>query len=221
MSAEIAELKRALFSLQADSGAFVSEVRNGDISLPDYNGFVTALVLREMEGFADSGCAEPLNRALDFLQECEGSRSGMFSFWPPGRCPSWVPYNPEECDSTAVIAAELFHFGRLAPERVSSLVLNSLPAFQTSTGEFLAWRSRGVVPNPADLVLNVNVVAFLAQTGSRGSAVYRDACGAICDMAASCEGSPQRLDRLTPYYPDVAEVFLALDHALRRGAHEL
>lgn len=221
MSDEAADLKRRLFSLQADSGAFLSEVRNSGVSLPDYNGLVTALVLREMEDFLDPACEEPLNRALGFLQQCLSPGSGMCSFWPPDRCPSWTPYNPEECDTTAVIVAELFHFGRITPKRTRSIVLDSLPGFQTGTGVFLAWRSQGIAPNPFDLVLNVNVVAFLAQTGFRDTAMYRDACRVICDSFASCAESPDRLDRLTPYYPDATEISLALENALRRGAEEL
>jgi hypothetical protein len=221
MRNEVPDLKRGLFSLQADSGAFVSEVRNGGISRPDYNGFVTALVLREMEAFVDPACEEPLNRALGFLQRCLSPGSGMCSFWPSDHCPSWTPYNPEECDSTAVIVAELLHFGRIAPETTRSIVFDSLPGFQAETGAFLAWRSQGVAPNPVDLVLNVNVVAFLAQAGFRDSAMYRGACRAICAAFASCAESPDQLDRLTPYYPDAAEIFLALENALRRGAEEL
>jgi hypothetical protein len=192
-----------------------------------------------MEAFADLECAEPLNRALDFLQECcsaedsamarrnadaqpeKWSGSGMCTFWPPFRCPAWAPYNPEDCDSTAVIAAELFHFGRITTERARSIALDSMPAFQKETGEFLAWRTQGVVPNPVDLALNINVVAFLAQTGSCGATVYRNACRAICEAAASCKDSPHLLDQLVPYYPDSAEVLLALHNALYRGAREL
>jgi hypothetical protein len=214
-------LKQQLFSLQADSGAFLSSVHNGNTVLPDYNGFATALVLREMEKFADEECQEPLNRALDFLQECEWTESGMFSFWPRDEAPSWAPYNPEECDSSAVIAAELFYFGRIDPERARFIGIHSMSAFQTSTGEFLAWRTRGLFPNPVDFGLNVNVAAFLAQTGSRESEAYRNVCRAICDMADSCGDSPERLHRLCPYYPEKREIFLALDHALRRGVTEL
>lgn len=221
MSDPIAELTRRLFSLQAESGAFVSTVRNGDVSVPDYNGFATALVVREMEAFGGPECEGPLNRALDFLQTCECPDSGMFSFWAKDRAPSWVPYNPEECDSSAVIAAELFHFGRITPERARFIALHSMPEFQMEAGEFLAWRTRGLVPNPVDFGLNVNVAAFLAQSGSRDSIVYRNVCRAICDMAGSCAGRLDRLDCLAPYYPDTGELFVALDHASRRGASEL
>ena len=174
-----------------------------------------------MERFADAECEEPLNRALDFLQKCEWAETGMFSFWPCDEAPAWAPYNPEECDTSAVIAAELFHFGRIAFERALFIGLNSMPAFQTGAGEFLAFRTRGLFPNPVDLGLNVNVAAFLAQTGSRESAAYRNVCRAICDMADSCGDSLERLDQLSPYYPGTEEIFLALDHALRRGASEL
>lgn len=215
------ELKRELFSLQSESGAFLSSVHNGNAVLPDRNGFATALVLREMERFADPECEAPLNRALDFLQQCEWAESGMFSFWPRDNAPSWAPYNPEECDTSAVIAAELFHFGRITAERARFIGLNSMSAFQTGTGEFLAWRTRGLVPNPVDFGLNVNVAAFLAQTGARESAAYRNVCRVILDMAYSCGDSLERLDRLSPYYPGTREIFLALDHAVRRGANEL
>src|SRR6185437_2966084 len=221
MSDPIAELRRRLFSLQAQSGAFVSEVRNGDVSIPDYNGFATALVVREMETFGSAECEGPLNRALDFLQKCESPDSGMFSFWARDLAPLWAPYNPEECDSSAVIAAELFHFGRITPERARFIALDSMPGFQVGAGEFLAWRTQGLVPNPVDFGLNVNVAAFLAQTGSRNSIVYRNVCRVICEMADSCAGRLDRLDRLAPYYPDPGELFVALDHALRRGASEL
>jgi hypothetical protein len=222
MNDEIATMIRSLFSLQADSGAFAAIVHNCGASIPDYNGLVTALVLREMEEFARSEHAEPLNRALDFLEDCTSSSgSGMFSLWPPNRTPSWALYNPDDCDTTAVIAAELFHFNRITPETARFIALDLMPEFQTSTGEFLAWRTRGVLPNPADIVLNVNVVAFLAQTGCHDSAAYRNACRAICDAVSSCEASLGQLDRLMPFYPETAEISVALRSALRRGAHEL
>lgn len=221
MRDEVVGLMRRLVSLQAESGAFVSDVRNGGVSLSDYNGPVTALVLRELEDFVDPAWEEPRNRALCFLEQCLSPGSGMCSFWPPDRSPAWAPYNPEECDTTALIVAELFHFGRITPERIRSIVFDSLPGFQSGNGAFLAWRSQGIVPNPVDLALNVNVVAFLAQTGFCDSAMYRDACRAICDLFASCLESPDQLDRLTPYYPDPTEISLALENALCRGAEEL
>jgi hypothetical protein len=141
----------------------------------------------------------------------------MCTFWPADQCPSWAPYNPEDCDSTAVIAAELFHFGRMTPEKARFLSQESMPRFQTGAGDFLAWRSQGIVPNPPDLVVNVNVVAFLAQIGSRGSEPYRQACAAILHSSAE----PSVLDHCAPYYPETAEILRAFDNALGRGAGEL
>src|SRR5262249_34968148 len=120
-----------------------------------------------------------------------------------------------------VIAAELFHFGRLTSETARLIALEAMPQFRTGTGEFLAWRTQGIVPNPVDLGLNTNVAAFLAQTGCSDSAPYRASCRAICDRVASCDSHPRLLDELVPYYPEPSEFFLALENAVRRGAREL
>jgi hypothetical protein len=232
---DLAELKELLLSLQAPSGAFESTVHAGNRSFPDYNGFVTALVLRELEAFAGlDGWSAPLGRALDFLEECQSpSRQGLFFFWPAHRWPPWAPRIPEDCDCTATIASELLHYGRIGLDTAHTIVSDALlpyrlPLSQASPGKpwirpgaFLTWHHLGAAPNPVDVVVNVNVAAFLAQTGCTGHASYREVCRMIFDGISWCARRWEYLERLSPYYPEGWELVFALHNALRRGAADL
>ena len=232
---DLAELTRLLLSLQAPSGAFESTVHAGNNSFSDYNGFVTAIVLRELEAFAGlDGWSAPLERALDFLEECESpSRPGLFFFWPSHRWPRWAPRIPEDCDCTATIASELLHYGRIGLDTAHKIVSASLlpyrlPIAPESRGKpwirpgvFLTWHYLGAAPNPVDIVVNVNVAAFLAQTGCTGHAAYGEVCRMIFDGISWCSRQWECLERLSPYYPEGWELVFALKNALRRGAEEL
>jgi len=235
MQNDPAELKRLLLSLQAESGAFASTVHSGKDSLSDYNGFVTALVLRELEPVAGlHGWDAPLGRALDFLEECESpARPGMFFFWPPDRWPLWAPGIPEDCDCTATMASELVHYGRMGLDKARAIAANALLPYRVDTerktpekpwirtGVFLTWHYSGPAPNPVDIVVNVNVAAFLAQTGSTHHPAYGQACQMIFDGIRWCNRRWENLERLSPYYPEPWELIFALHHALRRGAADL
>lgn len=229
-----AGLIQFLLSVQADSGAFQSTVHRGGLSADDYNGFVTALVLRELEPLAGlPALRDPFRRALDFMAECEApSRVGFFAFWPQSQWPLWAPLIPEDSDCTATIASELLHYGRIDLERAREIAMTALVPYRLEnppdpgdkpwirTGAFLTWQIRSV-PNPMDCVVNVNVLAFLAQIGFQHQPGYSDACKMVSDAVSSTAGRWECLEQLSPYYPEPAELVAALKNALRRGAGSL
>jgi hypothetical protein len=231
------KLMRLLLSLQADSGAFFSTVHRGESSIQDYNGFVTALVLRELEPLPElEGWPEARERALDFLEECESPfLPGFFAFWPRHRWPEWAPVVPDDADDTAVIASELLQSGRIDVKRAQDIAstvlipyrLDSAPAQPAPhkpwirPGAFLTWLNHACEPNPMDCCVNVNVLAFLAQTGLTGQPGYKEACQMVFDGISWSARRWQNLEQLSPYYPEAAELVAALNNALRRGATAL
>jgi hypothetical protein len=228
-----------VLSLQADSGAFQSIVHRGEISVPDYNGFVTALVLRDLEPFAGlNEWKEPIERALAFLAECESpGRPGFFFFWPLHRWPVWFPRFPEDADDTAVMASELLHYRKIDLERARSIA-SALTAYRLETapsvheknapqknwvraGAFLTWLDHRSVPNQIDCTVNANVAALLAQTGLTSQSGYAESCQTILGGISYCAGRWECLEQLSPYYPEPVELTLALQNAVRKGASEL
>jgi len=228
-------LIRLLLSLQSGSGGFRSTVHSDLGSIDDENGFVTALVLRELEPLAGlPALIDPCRRALDFVARCEApSRTGFFAFWPRSRWPSWCPQVPEDLDCTATMASELLHYGRIDLARArdiaqSALIpyrLNELPAEPDKPwirpGAFLTWHHPLPFVHLMDCTVNANVAGFFAQIGLQHQAGYDDACRMIADGIHSAAGSGERLEGLSPYYPEPAELVRALQNAVRRGAAEL
>ncbi|MEO7142530.1 MAG: hypothetical protein ABI165_03415 [Bryobacteraceae bacterium] len=224
-----------LFSLQADSGAFQSTVHMGETSLHDYNGFVTALVLRELETFAGlDQWAEPLGRALSFLEKCESPlRPGFFAFWPRNQWPVWAPQVLEDADDTAAMASELFYYGRIDLEKAQFIASAALIPYRLEIvpealdqpwirpGAFLTWLHPRCVPNPIDCVVNVNVLAFLAQAEFASQPGYIEACQMVLDGIAWSARRWEHVDQLSPYYPEASELALALKNAVRKGAADL
>ena len=226
---------RLLLSLQEESGAFESTVHIGAATLPDYNGFVTALVLRELGPLANSpGFQDARDRALDFLEQCESPfRSGFFAFWPRNRWPYWLPIVLDDADDTAVIASQLLHHGRIDSGRARRIASEALVPYRLENtaagpeaswirpGAFLTWLHHDCAPNPIDCVVNVNVVAFLSQIGFRDRPGYREACEMVMAGISWAARRWENLEVLSPYYPEPFELVAALDYALRSGASEL
>jgi hypothetical protein len=231
-----AELTELLLSLQADSGAFQSTVHRGGSSFHDHNGFITALVLRELEPLASlGGWPGPIDRALCFLRECESPlRPGFFSFWPRHQWPVWYPPLPDDADDTAVIASELLHYGKIDREQAQSIASSALIAYRLETapavpekpwirpGTFLTWLDhRFCEPSQVDCVVNVNVLAFLAQAGLTSQPGYAEACQMILDGISWCARRWECLEQLSPYYPEPVEFELVLRNAVSKGVTEL
>jgi hypothetical protein len=207
----------------------------GETSLHDYNGFVTALVLRELEPFAGlDGWSEPLGRALSFLEGCESPlRPGFFSFWPWYQWPVWAPRVPEDADDTAAIASELLFYGRIDLEKAQFIASSALIPYRLELapetadkpwirpGAFLTWLNHRCVPNPMDCVVNVNVLAFLAQAEFASQPGCIEACQMVLGGISWSARRWEYLEQLSPYYPEASELVFALKNAVRKGAANL
>src|ERR1700674_2264150 len=226
------DLMELLFSLQTDTGAFQSTAHMGETTLHDYNGFVTALVLRELEPFAGlDGWSEPLGRALSFLEECESPlRPGFFSFWPRHQWPVWAPRVPEDADDTAAIASELLFYGRIDLKKAQLIASSALIPYRLELapetadkpwirpGAFLTWLNHRCEPNPMDCVVNVNVLAFLAQAEFASQPGCIEACQMVRGGISWSARRWEYLEQLSPYYPEASELGFALKNAIRKGA---
>jgi hypothetical protein len=72
-----------------------------------------------------------------------------------------------------------------------------------------------------DCCVNVNVLAFLAQTGLTDAPGYSQACEMVLEGIRWSARRWDYLDRLSPYYPKGLDLSMALKNALRRGATAL
>jgi len=225
---------RLVLESQSEDGGFPSYVRFGDRTEPDWNGFVTALVLRALRSVPDGpALGRARARALDFLEHCESpERPGVFGFWPRARCPAWAAGITQDADDTAVIALELFRYGRLSLSDIRRTVCKKLlchrlgvpvgvPMPWIRPGVFLTWLHEGVHPNPIDCCVNANVVALMTAAGLSNLPGYGEACAMIQEGIRWAGPSEPRILMLIPYYPDPEELCHALRHTVECGAEAL
>ncbi|HEX6086227.1 MAG TPA: hypothetical protein VF266_16980 [Thermoanaerobaculia bacterium] len=225
----------ALEEEQTAIGAIRSYVHLPAGEVPDENGFVTGLAMRElwMRGAGEEAAALR-DRAGRFLLRCESPRfPGLFSFWPEYGYPSWIGdvrlY--EDADDSAICALELVRCGirtedalvqtarRLAfRHRVHDPVMLTAPWHRL--GVFPTWLWPGA-RNTIDCCVNANVVALLAAAHMRDAPGYAEACAMIEEATEWAGAAPERLRAIVPYYPHPSELARALEHALRCGAAEL
>jgi hypothetical protein len=224
-----------LLSLQSESGAFHSRVYFRSGSEDDWNGFTTALVLRELAPLPMSDAlTQARERALDFLERCESrDRPGCFAFWPRDRWPTWIVSFPEDADDTSVMVSELLRHGRLTIEQaqeivnavlVSNRLANSVKPLHSPwlrPGVFLTWLAQDARDNPVDCCVNANAVGVMAQLQLDGAPGYQEACEMLIDAATWAEGSWERVSLLSPFYPHSFELIRAVQHAIELGAKPL
>jgi hypothetical protein len=216
---------------QSGDGAFLSYVRFGERTEPDWNGFTTALVTRALARVPSlRSLSQARTRALDFLQCCESpDRVGAFGFWPRLRRPAWGVGMTEDADDTAVIALELFRHGRLSLQNIRRIVCKVLFPFRLCSlpeplppwvgqGVFLTWLHSEVLPNPVDCCVNANVIALMAGAGLTHLPGYAEACAMIQEGIRWARRSWVRARALVPFYPDPRELYYALHHAVEWGA---
>lgn len=218
---------------QAPTGAFRSWVRlPGGNVVPDGNGFLTALVLRELGPVDDERLEAVVGRACQFLLRCRAARQpGTFTFWPEEAYPSWMGPTRlyPDADDTAVATMQLVA-RRVLPREALQGAAAHVVRYRGLTehvrapwqreGAFLTWLFPGL-SNRLDCCVNANVVALLAQAGLRESDGYRAAVEMIV-AAVELQVDPRGPGAdLTPYYADPAELGHAMDWAVQAGATEL
>lgn len=215
---------------QAASGAFPSTVRHHGEIHTDENGFVTALMVRELARWPGTG--EAVGRALDFLERCRGT-SGAFHFYPRGDEPSWMGRRlAADADDTALFASTLLAHGRLDLDEVDRLIDEVLEPFRVhyrpSTepswvwqGAYRTWLDPKARPNPVDCCVNANVAAFLSATGRTGHPGYAAAVRTVTAGLRWAGAVEWQARSLTPWYPHPAELLHALARAVAAGAEDL
>ena len=225
-------LVQRLLAEQYSNGAFRSTVFLHDRKLDDYNGFVTAQVLR-----AISTRLEPqspvMSRALDFLERCAYPMpQGSFGFWPREKVPAWMPAPlPPDADDTAVIALELGRAGRRTMAELREIACNALVTCRAGRlpaprppwireGVFLTWLRPGP-GNVVDCVVNANVIALLAFCGLWRVPGFEQAVTLIENALDWAGPSLERAQTITPFYPDPSELLHAVRQAVSCGAVQL
>jgi hypothetical protein len=222
----------SILSLQTPAGAFPSVVRHSDGSSgQDENGFVTALVLRELgrAGISAHRWSTARDRALNFLEQCRSCQvEGAFGFWPEARRPQWAVNVPPDIDDTALAGEELRSAGRLDSSAQWDVIrVLSRARVERHGGGMVAWVRQGAfatwigAPGAVDCCANANVVAFLVGTGMEGLPGVREAIQMIGDAIEWSGSSWARLVSVSPFYAHPSELRRAIDHAVAAGATEL
>lgn len=217
----------AVLASQCSNGAFPSEVEG----LSDQTCFVTASVALLLDPCEHS---VPLSRALDFIERCECvDPPGAFSFYPlNGSTPRLVEALPPDADDTALAWLALLHGGRRSAEEARAAFDSWIaPASRRMVpGDSPPWIRPNAVrtwlveqgrDNPIDLAVNANVAALAARIGLADHPAFRGACDSLLAAAEGGFNPVAFLGRLSPYYADVSELWLAVRRAVSFGAAEL
>jgi hypothetical protein len=218
---------------QSPEGAFPSALHIKGREFIDWNGFITALVLRAVSSLPDfSRRSDSRRLALDFLERCESSSlPGAFGFWPEGRRPGFISPLPADADDTSIITLELLKHDRIGLNRAREVALKRLLPHRLRqvrqpsppwirSGVFLTWLSSSSL-NVVDCCVNANVVAMLAFLDLDNMPGFVEASGMIEDAVRWAGSSKYRFQLITPFYPDPQEMIYALIHAIDCGADQL
>lgn len=228
----ISEFVKRLKIWQSPEGAFQSIIVFRDHKEVDWNGFVTALILRELRQFSsEPELRQLIELSLDFLEQCASDQfPGAFSFWPCTSRPKWASQIPADVDDTAIMSLELYRYGRIKHQHllrtICKVLINQrvrrsheLRPNWIMPGSFMTWiaiNSRH--PNIVDCCVNANVLALMAYAGATYLPGYKEAAAMIEAGLQWASNSPLRIGALTPFYPNPYEFYLAVKHAVESGA---
>lgn len=208
-------------------GVVPSVFEHRGLQRADRNGFVGALAVRALRR---QGRAVPA-AMLDALERCRTGEGG-FGFWPVHARPAWAPALPGDADDTAIMLFELLRAGRIdidaarrtacrtiGRHRIATLPLLRPPWLRT--GVFSTWHRAGRTHDVIDCTATANVLALLAALSLDHLPGAPAATAMLADAVAWAGDAPARAASLSPFYPDPAELVLALTHAVEAGAHAL
>lgn len=208
-------------------GLLSSEVTLMGRTLPDRNGFVTALAVRTLR----MAGSEVPGAMLDGLERCR-SLAGGFRFWPPELQPLWAPNLPDDTDDTALMVLELFLAGRMTrteARRTACLTIgrHRIAFFERAgppwrrAGVFRTWHREGSREDLVDCVMTANVLGLLAALDPLSLPGSAEATAMLETAIAWAGNDQERAASLSPFYPDPAELVLALAQAVAQGAKRL
>lgn len=226
-----------LLGSQSERGAFPSRVEGGGGTIADETCFVTAQVALILADLRARGAAAPaldasLERALDFVAACACPQvPGAYLFYPPALPGPRLPIGlPPDADDSALAWLALIRGGRRTRAEARA-VLPELFARVSGGGARHgdpAWVRAGVrrtwltgAGGPADIGVNANILAALAEAGCAPGADDLRACAAIGAACALVEPDRSALRALAPFYAHPAEVAIALERAVEAGMDAL
>lgn len=222
-----------LITQQTASGGYPSNVYFQRQTLPDTNGFMTALILRELSRISYPLSSTITQRALDFLQTCQSAKCiGLFNFYPPTATPPWIKNLPDDVDDTAIIALELFRHKRIDRTFVLKHICSSISNVRLKKidtpapvwlqpGVFFTWFQNSEHRNIVDCCVNANVVALFSAAGITHWKGYMEACQMIEEGIRWAGNHKERAKLLTPFYADPVELWYAVRNAIEQGAIHL
>jgi hypothetical protein len=227
-----------LAALQLSNGGFASVVTSPRGRIDDCNGFTAAIVLRLTRHLPpDPTVTRIRERALAYIATCVASSvPDAFAFWPDAARPRWAPSIPADVDDTAIMLTELVRYRWLdrhnaiarfsraiLPARVDPHGIQRLPSWIVP-GCFYTWIGAAtscVGVNIVDCCVNVNVVALMAFIGAARFNGYAEAIETVHNAVHWSRRDKVRLSAITPFYPSVANLIDALEHAVECGATPL
>lgn len=227
----MSDLVQKLLSEQAPSGAFYTTVLHKGKRFQDENGLVTCLVLRELSKLpGNTVIRSAIERGLDFIQSCAASEKPKtaFHFYPEGRQPEWLGrIQIPRADDTALAAITLVRHGLMSKEKAVSVAdgleisrLHNLPDGTFSwvqPGAYRTWLDDKMRPNRVDCVANANIATFLKVIGEDHRSGYAAAVETIRQGVTRMIKTPNSTALLSPYHPDPAELFYAIERAKEAG----
>ncbi len=225
-----------LHKLQCRDGSFPSIVSDKPRVIVDHSGFTTVLVLRSLRH--NLACPELHSirtAALQYLLRCRSSTHDVaFEFWPEDARPSWAPDFPADLDDTATMLVELIRHGYIEPEKIRSSVCKLLVKNRVRLngkvtrpvwihdGAFNTWIVDDKhYPNVVDCTVNANVASLLAVLDLHDLPGYQAAIDTIISGCSWAGDNVERLQSLSPFYPDATELFYAVSHAVESGVEQL
>ncbi len=227
------ELLADIINSQTPEGGFPSCVHFQKRILPDTNGFITALTLRQLAQISYTLPESAIQKSLDFIESCQSAtRKGIFNFYPPKATPMWIQELPDDVDDTVIIGLELLRHGRIdrafaikyLAATISNFRLRKIDApapVWLKPGVFFTWLQANGQRNMVDCCVNANVIALYSFLGLTHWQGYAEACQMIEEGIRWAGDCRVRAKSLSPFYADPIELLYAVRHAVVQGATQL
>jgi len=225
-----------LHKLQSINGSFPAMVQDKQRTLVDSSGFTTVLVLRSLRGNQSCASFTQLRKAaLQYISTCKSpNQVGAYEFWPPNARPDWAPSFPADLDDTATMLHELLRYGWVSPQQVRKQVCrvfsenrvrlkrNLMRPVWISDGAFHTWITKDKnYPNVVDCTVNANALSLLHLLDLKDLPGCQAAIDPIPGGCLWAGNDRDRLQSLSPFYPDATELYFAVAHAVENGVEQL
>ena len=217
---------------QSKAGSFKSQVCMKDTVYEDYNGFVSALILRELIEQDTCLYEQSIDLARRYLAHYEAHNGFQgYRFWTLESWPRWAPELPADSDDTSVIALELAKSGYITIPELAGMIEASLLRCQIKThthfpvwvrkGAFRTWIDDRKPGNPVDCCVNINILALFAFANFKDITGYQEIIAMLYDAFEWSGESQEKFRSLALFYPDLKMFVYTIDNAIACGCSEL